>query len=226
MFAIHGVSGQMFQGPLEDLRKVTGVTSPTRVRALTARGVLPEPDPGWVGADPGMGSTPGGGTPANQAVQAYHQVQQPQAQRHPLSLVADVMSATPLLLSEGQTVQEAWTQLTDWGVGQAPVVTTGGRLVGMLTRAELLAPSRLPRPDSSPLVWRALMVQPVTEVMVTPVPSVWPDTDLRRLALALLETGLPGLPVVDRAGSVVGFVSRADILVAVVHDPPLDLWAG
>jgi hypothetical protein len=25
---------------------------------------------------------------------------------------------------------------------------------------------------------------------------------------------------------VMGFVSRTDILRAVVHDPPLDLWAG
>jgi len=32
--------------------------------------------------------------------------------------------------------------------------------------------------------------------------------------------------VVDGAGRVEGFVTRTDILKAVVHDPPLDLWAG
>jgi CBS domain-containing protein len=46
------------------------------------------------------------------------------------------------------------------------------------------------------------------------------------LALLLLDTGLPGLPVVDDDGGLRGFVSRSDILKAVVHDPPLDLWAG
>jgi CBS-domain-containing membrane protein len=40
----------------------------------------------------------------------------------------------------------------------------------------------------------------------------------------LLDTGLPGLPVVDDAGQVIGFVSRSDVLRAVVADPPLDLW--
>jgi CBS domain-containing protein len=40
----------------------------------------------------------------------------------------------------------------------------------------------------------------------------------------LLDTGLPGLPVVDDDGHVVGFISRTDILHAVVADPPLDLW--
>jgi CBS domain-containing protein len=31
--------------------------------------------------------------------------------------------------------------------------------------------------------------------------------------------------VVDDAGAVVGFVSRSDIVRAVAHEPPLDLWS-
>jgi CBS domain-containing protein len=87
-----------------------------------------------------------------------------------------------------------------------------------------MAPERMPSPDSHVLVWRALLVQPVVDVMWTPVPSVSPDTDIRRVARVLLDTGLPGLPVVDEEGKVTGFVSRSDILRAVVADPPLDLW--
>jgi len=67
-------------------------------------------------------------------------------------------------------------------------------------------------------------MQNVKEIMVTPVPSVAPDSDIRRVAQVLLDTGLPGLPVVDEAGGVAGFISRSDILRAVVTDPPLDLW--
>ncbi|HMZ87367.1 MAG TPA: CBS domain-containing protein, partial [Giesbergeria sp.] len=67
--------------------------------------------------------------------------------------------------------------------------------------------------------------RPVSAVMVTPVPTVAPDTDVRRLASVLLDTGLPGLPVTDEAGIPVGFVSRTDILRAVAADPPLDLWS-
>jgi CBS domain-containing protein len=72
--------------------------------------------------------------------------------------------------------------------------------------------------------WQALLAQSVVDVMWTPVPSVAADTDIRRVARVLLDTGLPGLPVVDDGGKVVGFVSRSDILRAVVADPPLDLW--
>ena len=60
--------------------------------------------------------------------------------------------------------------------------------------------------------------------MWTPVPSVAPDTDIRRVARVLLDSGLPGLAVVDDDGRVTGFISRSDILRAVVADPPLDLW--
>ena len=83
---------------------------------------------------------------------------------------------------------------------------------------------RLPSPDSHALVWRALMQQNVQDIMWTPVPSVAPESDIRRVARVLLDSGLPGLPVVDDSGRVTGFISRSDILRAVVTDPPLDLW--
>jgi CBS domain-containing protein len=74
------------------------------------------------------------------------------------------------------------------------------------------------------MAWQALLAQRVADLMWTPVPSVAPETDIRRLARVLLDTGLPGLPVVNAQDGVMGFVSRTDILRAVVGDPPLDLW--
>jgi CBS domain-containing protein len=71
---------------------------------------------------------------------------------------------------------------------------------------------------------RARLAQPVTTVMWSPVPSTAPGTDLRRVAALLLDTGLPGLPVADDSGAVLGFVSRSDLLRALATDPPLDLW--
>lgn len=225
MFAIYGTSGQMFQGPVEELRRTAAVARAQRVRRIQAdRDHASEglPDVPERHSQAGAQSA---SQAASQALQAYAQVQHP-PDRHPLNVVADVMSRDPLVLSQDLTLHEAWQQLAAQGLGQAPVVNAQSRLVGMLGRAELQDLERLPAPDASALVWRAFMLQPVSAAMVSPVPSVSPDTDLRRLALALLETGLPGLPVVVQDGVVMGFVSRTDILRAVVHDPPLDLWAG
>ncbi len=122
------------------------------------------------------------------------------------------------------TVEEASQVLAHNGLGQAPVVDGAKVLVGLISRADLMAPERLPGPDCHALVWQTLLMQSVLVVMWSPVPSVALNTDIRRVARVLLDTGLPGLPVVDDDDRVTDFVSRADILRAVVGDPPLDLW--
>jgi CBS-domain-containing membrane protein len=155
---------------------------------------------------------------------AYAQTIRPEIHRHPLSRVQDIVTHAVVTIPETATVGDAWSLLAARGMGQVPVVGADNVLVGLLTRADLTRPDRLPGPEMHALVWRALLAQSVVEVMWSPVPSVAMDTDIRRVARVLLDTGLPGLPVVDDGGRVTGFISRTDILRAVVADPPLDLW--
>ena len=219
MFSIFGTSGLMYRGPIESLRTVAPTLQAARIRPLQVD----------VDREPARGDWPQGAPfrpGSSQAAQAYAGVQHPPVVRRPLHRVADVMSTQVVQVSQEAALQIGWELLSQQGVAQAPVVNHQGRLVGLLTRADLIRPDHLPKPDDHPLVWRAWFARPVHEVMVTPVPGVSADTDLRRLALLLLDTGLPGLPVVDDDGGLRGFVSRSDILKAVVHDPPLDLWAG
>jgi CBS domain-containing protein len=156
---------------------------------------------------------------------AYAQAASNAPIRHPLNQVRDIMSTRAITLPEDATVAQAWDLLAAQQLGQAPVVDASGVLVGMLSRAELMRPDRLPGSGAHALVWQALLRQSVADLMWTPVPSVAPETDIRRLARVLLDTGLPGLPVVDEQGRVTAFVSRTDVLRAVVADPPLDLWS-
>jgi len=158
------------------------------------------------------------------ALAAYAQTSNTAQPRHLLTRVDAIMSSPVTTIEDTFTVEQAWQVLARQHLGQAPVVDPDGMLVGLLSRAELMRPERLPGPESHALVWRALLMQSVAEIMWTPVPSVAADTDIRRVARVLLDTGLPGLPVVDDHGKVTGFVSRSDILRAVVADPPLDLW--
>ena len=144
--------------------------------------------------------------------------------RQPLTRVDAVMSSTVVTIAATSTVEQAWQVLAQSNLGQAPVVSGDGLLIGLFTRADLLRPERLPGPDSHAQAWTEMLAQSVVEVMWTPVASVSPESDIRRVASVLLDSGLPGLPVVEDEGHVIGFVSRSDILRAVVADPPLDLW--
>jgi CBS-domain-containing membrane protein len=231
MFSVYGTQGRLFRGSLEQLRQVGGVSALARTRSLLPLGQDGEDRLAEsFGAFVESAANKAGGQPAvadesrRAALSAYTETRAGNTTRHPLSRVSDLMSPQIISLKDSATVWQAWQILSEKGVGQAPVLDARDQLVGLLTRADLLSPTRLPPPESHALAWRALMLQNVTSIMVTPVPSVAPDADIRRVAQVLLDTGLPGLPVVDEQGLVAGFISRSDILRAVVTDPPLDLW--
>ena len=143
--------------------------------------------------------------------------------RQPLTLVRDVMTRGALTVAQGALVSEAWSLLAQHGVGQAPVVDTLGRVIGLLLRADMVPLELIPQPGGVPAaIARARRL--VDEVMISPVPTAAAGTGLRRVASVLLDTGLPGLPVTNELGLLEGFISRTDILRAVAADPPLDLW--
>jgi CBS domain-containing protein len=138
--------------------------------------------------------------------------------------VRDVMTTVALTVPPDARVEHAWQQLAQHRIAQAPVVDAQGQVVGLLLRADMAPPDLLPQPGAVGETVR-LARRAVAEVMVSPVPTVSADTELRRVARVLLDTGLPGLPVTDAAGRLAGFISRTDILRAVAADPPLDLWS-
>lgn len=221
MFSVYGKAGRLFRGSMEDLRKIDAMTALARSRRVAP-----------IGQDARDQAPPFSellheapvDVAHRSAMAAYAQTNKPETHRHPLSRVEDIVTRTVVTMPDTATVGDAWTMLAERGLGQVPVVDAQGVLVGLLTRADLTRPDRLPGPNMHVLVWRALLSQSVAEVMWSPVPSVAMDTDIRRVARVLLDTGLPGLPTVDDLGRVTGFVSRTDILRAVVADPPLDLW--
>lgn len=225
MFFVFGPSGQMYRGGPDKLSQVTPVRRVQRPQALRTGSA----DLSGTGA--AHVATPGPAPAAinlrtQEAVSAYVQTEQgPQEPRQQLSRVHDVMTRGAVTVSPEERVSDAWHKLAEQRIAQAPVVDAQGHVVGLLLRADMSPLELLPQPgavqDAIALARRA-----VSQVMVSPVPTVAVDTELRRVALVLLETGLPGLPVTDEAGTLTGFVSRTDILRAVATEPPLDLWSG
>ena len=60
----------------------------------------------------------------------------------------------------------------------------------------------------------------VSDIMRTPVVSVAPDTREIDAVRLLLETNRRGLPVIDKAGELVGIISEGDFLHRA--EPPAD----
>lgn len=214
MFHVYGLQGRQMARTLEELRRLAPVNRTPPVRQVSRRSSAATED----ALAP---NTPHG---TAQAVHAYAAAATP-AGRAQLTRVADVMHAPAMTVAATATVGEAWQALASHQIGQAPVVGDDGTLVGLVGRADLLPVHSLAGSVEAASAWNQRLAEPVASVMWTPVPAVHPDTELRGAAALLLASGLPGVPVTDEQDNrLLGFVSRSDLLKAMVVDPPLDLW--
>ncbi len=212
MFGVRGVTGEVFRGPLDQLLRAHRVLAAEPLRTV-------EQDSGETTLSTVVASQD---EPRYQAAAAaYAAAEQPAADRGPVYHAYQVMSRNVLSLPPDMGVVAAWRALARRGVGQAPVMTPAGAVVGLVSRSNLL--QVLNEEDGHV---RDALSRRVTQVMVTPIVVVNPVTDVRRIARVMLEYHLPALPVVDDVTGVLeGIVSRSDLLRCVVTEPPLTLWA-
>lgn len=136
-----------------------------------------------------------------------------------------IMSAPVVTMNPEAPVRDAVRVMLDRHISGLPVVDEDGRLVGIVTEADLLPKEALP-PVSEPLVgwfgrslWlerlvtghRKLEGRTVGEVMTHNVVTAEEETPVHILAARMMRHAVNRLPIV-RAGRVVGIVTRADVL--------------
>jgi acetoin utilization protein AcuB len=206
VFYVQSINGQLFNGPLEQLNRVNGLARLHRTPAIARN----DEDPGAEFVMPHQ---------ENEAVQAYRQMISADLERGPLYHANQVMSRLVILVEADSTVADAWRILRDNQIHQAPVVDDKQSLIGIVSERDLL--TAIDIDDGEVIVARQRQVK---DVMSTPVVAAAPITDIRRIAAVMLDKGVDGVPVINEAGRIMGFVSRSDILRAVVTDPPLSLW--
>ena len=140
-------------------------------------------------------------------------------ERGPLYHASQIMQTTVIRVNAGDSVAHAWRTLRDHAIRQAPVMDDGARLVGIVSERDLLTALNI---EGGHVV--ESLDRLVRDVMTTPVVAAIPVTDIRRIAAVMIDKGVDGVPITSEAGHLLGFVSRGDILRAVVTDPPLSLW--
>ncbi|MEP7118130.1 MAG: CBS domain-containing protein [Acidobacteriota bacterium] len=214
MFSVIGVNGDVFRGSLEHLLATHRVPSLRRQRGIEQDGHDP-PTAGRVPAPPDDQRY-------QAAAAAYAAAAEPEPpERGPVYHAYQVMTRQVLTVTSATRVDAAWRALVTRGVGQAPVLNSSGRLVGLVSREHLL--HVLNEEDGRV---SEVLARTVADVMETPVVTAAPVSDVRRVALVMLEYRLPALPVVDeQSNALVGIVSRGDLLRCIVTDPPLTMWA-
>jgi|APIni6443716594_1056825.scaffolds.fasta_scaffold00500_9 CBS domain-containing protein len=136
-----------------------------------------------------------------------------------LKFLDQFKSRPVIVVAQDSAVADAWRTLREDRIRQAPVVDDQRKLIGLVSERGLL--TAIDVEDGQVIAARRRKVR---GVMTTPVVAAAPTNDIRRIASVMLDRGVDGVPVIAETGRIVGFVSRSDILRAVVADPPLSLW--
>ncbi len=209
MFTVYGITGQVFSGTLEEMNRVRGMA-----RARSSRPIDRE-DINWQVDNLGTA----GNRPNEKAVQAYRAMLPREIERGPLYHAGQIMQREVICVGVEDGVGKAWKTLQSHNIHQAPVLDEAAQLVGMVGERELLTAINM---DTGKIMEG--LARRVGDVMRTPVITAVAVTDIRRIAAAMLAHRIDGVPVTGEQGRLVGYLSRSDILRAVVSDPPLSLW--
>lgn len=133
--------------------------------------------------------------------------------------VRDVMNTRVIALKRTADFKEIVSVLRRHGVSACPVVNDEGQVIGVVSEADLLFKEADPGTPcgSIRLRWKLSEESKVNAVtaghlMTSPAVTIHPDTPVTVAARVMQDRRLKRLPVVTDDGTLVGIVSRADVL--------------
>lgn len=149
----------------------------------------------------------------------------------------DVMISPVITVGENETVRDLAKLLIAKRISAAPVVDGAGKVIGIVTEADLL--HRAEAGTERPVSWWLSLISgdraladdyvkshtvKVKDVMTRDVKTVDPDTPLVEIADLFEEQHIKRVPIVSKGGDLVGLVSRANIIQAIASArPKLDI---
>ncbi|MFJ6479815.1 MULTISPECIES: CBS domain-containing protein [unclassified Streptomyces] len=130
--------------------------------------------------------------------------------------VSDVMTHTAVAIGREASYKEIVELMDQWKVSAVPVLEGEGRVVGVVSEADLLPKEEFRRddpvlPDQLEEASKAGGVL-AEELMSSPAVTVHPDATLAEAARIMARKHVKRLPVVNGVGMLEGVVSRSDLL--------------
>jgi CBS domain-containing membrane protein len=128
--------------------------------------------------------------------------------------VSDIMTPTPVCISNGASLKDAHQLMQSRSVRHLPVISElDGTLVGMLTHKKMIASvlSMLNKYGQGALD-RKERYTPIVDVMETQVQKLALDEPLSVVVQYFIDNKLGCLPVVDSNNKVIGIVTSSDFV--------------
>lgn len=140
--------------------------------------------------------------------------------------VGDAMTTGPIVIERHTPLAEVEGLFERHDFNGLPVVEQRDRLIGMLTKLDILKAFMLTKRSVIP-AYAEIMRQPAGQFMTAEPITVDPDMPLTRVLEEMITTRCKSFPVLDR-GRLVGIIAREDVLhalrKAVAGQPPAGSW--
>ncbi len=135
------------------------------------------------------------------------------------AIVRDVMTTSVIAVRGDTPFKELAAMLGDSQVSGFPVIDQAGKVIGVVSGTDMLIKeaNRANRPEVFTGLRRSRdhrKAAGVTaaELMTSPPITVGPDASVRHAALLMYDRAVERLPVLDKAGHLIGIVSQVDVL--------------
>jgi len=133
--------------------------------------------------------------------------------------VSRIMTEAVVAIEVDRPPSEVLDCFLQYPIHHLPVVR-GGRLVGMLSSADVMKLEFfMPRATSDTARFLDSRVT-IERLMRTPVISAGPATSIAEAAERMVEVGVHAIPVVDEEDRVLGLVTTTDVIRSLLHGAP------
>ena len=145
----------------------------------------------------------------------YRSQQHEQKEPSQVFLLSEIMTTNITTLDPTSTVADAWQLFQLHGFHHIPITDEDNTVLAMLSDRDILqGPSKQENINS----------ENIMEYATRQVFCFSPDTDIRQAANTLYEYDLGALPIISDEHELLGIVTRTDIIKALSHYGPLELW--
>jgi len=147
-------------------------------------------------------------------------------------LARDLMNRNVVVVTRDTTVKEVARLLLEHKISGLPVVDEENYVVGIVSEGDLIFQDKklhipafleilggviyLENPNRLGQDLMKMTAARVGELMTTKVHTVKEDTSVEGIATIMVEKKVNRIPVVDRAGKLVGIISRQDLVKAML----------
>jgi CBS domain-containing protein len=139
--------------------------------------------------------------------------------------VQDVMTSDVLSIQKYESIMHVAQILSERNISGLPVVDKKNHVIGIITEADILSIMGIRKENTFKDLLKHLLGEPLPEckmgdfvgdIMTSPVATTKPQANIAEVVRIMDDKSIRRLPVVDHNNVLLGIISRADILKAVI----------